>query len=458
MKRFLLVCCLALAASAGTARADGWVIVSTPVSAGPNADTTAIPSDVTAQPAQSEQLSVQQLLPIWKAAGAAYSVPWTVLAAINKIESNFGENMGPSSAGAIGWMQFMPDTWRMYGTDANNDGVASPWSAEDAIYSAARYLAASGAQTDLRKAVFAYNHAGWYVDEVMNLAAVYAAGGADLASAFTAFQVDLSAQKEQVAAARAELEGAVAKVRRLERARARVLRSSGTADLISERLDAQRRVALLGVRIAATRHEIARLRGELAGARNTLASARAGQQSLGLGPSSGYIAAAPTFQGSAAFPVGGSQELVSVARQAVGDSVEISAPAGSPVFAYSDLTVVDASPDPNGDCGIGATLRSADGQSSTYCHLAYLDGAVTPGAALSAGTFMGLVGQTGAATGPGLELKFQGALVPAQLQSWFAGFAGSAFRWQEPISASSTYAVVSSGDSTLNSAAAFAER
>jgi len=69
-------------------------------------------------------------------------VPWSVLAAINKVETGFGQNMGPSSAGAIGWMQFMPDTWARWGTDANGDGVADPWNAEDAIYSAARYLAA----------------------------------------------------------------------------------------------------------------------------------------------------------------------------------------------------------------------------------------------------------------------------------------------------------------------------
>ena len=52
--------------------------------------------------------------------------------------------MGPSSAGAIGWMQFMPDTWARWGVDANGDGLPDPWNAEDAIYSAARYLAATG--------------------------------------------------------------------------------------------------------------------------------------------------------------------------------------------------------------------------------------------------------------------------------------------------------------------------
>ena len=104
---------------------------------------------------------------LWQHAGAAYGIPWQVLAAINKVESNFGRNMGPSSAGAIGWMQFMPSTWLRWGVDANGDGVADPWNPTDAIFSAARYLAAAGGTTDLYRGVYAYNHADWYVHEVL---------------------------------------------------------------------------------------------------------------------------------------------------------------------------------------------------------------------------------------------------------------------------------------------------
>src|SRR5262249_9270193 len=107
-------------------------------------------------PAQPVQLSYAELLDIWQRAGETYGVPWSVLAAINKIESNFGRNMGPSSAGAIGWMQFMPSTWERWGTDADGNGTADPWNPVDAIYSAARYLAASGAAADIRQAVFSY--------------------------------------------------------------------------------------------------------------------------------------------------------------------------------------------------------------------------------------------------------------------------------------------------------------
>jgi len=107
------------------------------------------------------------LLPIYQAAGIEYGVRWEVLAAINEIETDYGRNLNVSSAGALGWMQFMPATWKAYGVDANQDEVADPYNPGDAIFAAARYLKAAGAEQDLRKAVFAYNHADWYVDSVL---------------------------------------------------------------------------------------------------------------------------------------------------------------------------------------------------------------------------------------------------------------------------------------------------
>ena len=124
-----------------------------------------------------QQVPVSTLHTLWQQAGSAYGIPWQVLASINKIESNFGQNMGPSSAGAVGWMQFMPSTWLRWGLDADGDGIADPWNATDAIFAAARYLAAAGGQTDISRAVFAYNHADWYVQEVLDLARVYGQGG-----------------------------------------------------------------------------------------------------------------------------------------------------------------------------------------------------------------------------------------------------------------------------------------
>jgi Transglycosylase SLT domain len=107
------------------------------------------------------------LLPIYQAAGIQYGIRWEALAAINEIETDYGRNLNVSSAGALGWMQFMPSTWAMYGVDANNDGVKDPYNPVDAIFSAANYLKAAGGDKDLRTAIFAYNHASWYVDQVI---------------------------------------------------------------------------------------------------------------------------------------------------------------------------------------------------------------------------------------------------------------------------------------------------
>jgi murein DD-endopeptidase MepM/ murein hydrolase activator NlpD len=107
------------------------------------------------------------LLPIYQAAGIQYNIRWEVLAAINEIETDYGRNLNVSSAGALGWMQFMPATWKSYGVDANKDGLKDPYNPVDAIFAAARYLRAAGADTDLRQGIFAYNHADWYVDSVL---------------------------------------------------------------------------------------------------------------------------------------------------------------------------------------------------------------------------------------------------------------------------------------------------
>jgi len=117
------------------------------------------------------------LIPIYQRASAQYGLgpqgP-AVLAGINAVETAFGTNLGPSSAGAVGWMQFMPETWATYGVDANGDGVADPNDPEDAIFAAAGYLKAAGMPADTYGAIFAYNHADWYVEEVLANAGCYA--------------------------------------------------------------------------------------------------------------------------------------------------------------------------------------------------------------------------------------------------------------------------------------------
>jgi hypothetical protein len=113
------------------------------------------------------------LLPIYQSCGTEYGIPWQVLAGINKIETAFGTNLNVSSAGAEGWMQFIPSTWAAYGVDANGDGKKDPYNPVDAICAAARYLRAAGGDKNVRQAIFAYNHADWYVDEVLLYANQY---------------------------------------------------------------------------------------------------------------------------------------------------------------------------------------------------------------------------------------------------------------------------------------------
>jgi hypothetical protein len=118
-------------------------------------------------------------LNLYKASAAKYcpGMSWTVLAAIGEIESGNGANEGPSSAGALGPMQFLPSTWAEWGiTGFGQTGTPDIWNPLDAVPSAARLLCADGAGSTatLRGAIFSYNHATWYVDEVLALASEYA--------------------------------------------------------------------------------------------------------------------------------------------------------------------------------------------------------------------------------------------------------------------------------------------
>ena len=125
------------------------------------------------------------LLPIYQACGTEYGIPWEVLASINKIETAFGTNLNVSSAGAVGWMQFIPSTWEVYGVDANGDGRKDPYNPVDAICAAANYLQASGGRDELYRAIFAYNHADWYVQEVLLYTRAYGKLPSDLVGSLT---------------------------------------------------------------------------------------------------------------------------------------------------------------------------------------------------------------------------------------------------------------------------------
>ncbi len=118
-------------------------------------------------------------LELFRASAARYcpGLSWTVLAAIGQIESGDGTNNGPSRAGALGPMQFLPSTWQTWGITAfGQTGPPNVLNPYDAVPSAARYLCAAGAGTPagLAQAIFAYNHAAWYVSQVLALASEYA--------------------------------------------------------------------------------------------------------------------------------------------------------------------------------------------------------------------------------------------------------------------------------------------
>lgn len=138
------------------------------------------------------------LLPVYQEAAARCGLSWTVLAAVGKVETDHarstlpGVQRGANAAGAAGPMQIgirgrAGNTWGgdpvrsvpphlPYGTDGNGDGVADVYDPVDAIHSAAVYLCDHGAgdSARLRDAIWAYNHADWYVDLVLEVAAGYA--------------------------------------------------------------------------------------------------------------------------------------------------------------------------------------------------------------------------------------------------------------------------------------------
>jgi Transglycosylase SLT domain len=150
-----------------------------------------------------------KLVPLYENAAATYHLGArgpSVLAAINFVETDFGTDVATSSAGAEGWMAFLPSTFDEWGVDGNGDGVKDIFDAADAIFSAANYLHDFGAPSDWQKAVFAYNHADWYVDKVLRFATQFAAGGEEVAVVGTTSCEATSAPDEAVARMVAEAE------------------------------------------------------------------------------------------------------------------------------------------------------------------------------------------------------------------------------------------------------------
>ena len=439
MKRILLGLALAVASVGGTASADTFrqlpsVPASLPSASVPNQPgQMSVPTPISTPPAVPQSLTFQQLVALWQGAGSAYGIPWEVLASINKVESNFGRNMGPSSAGAVGWMQFMPSTWERWGVDANGDGVADPWNPADGIYAAARYLAAAGGTQDISRGVFAYNHAQWYVDEVLQLAHTFGSGGLDTTFKLDRLQVSLDGAREDVAKVNRQLLAALRVQRALAKRERRWQARAEGAQLLSNQLDLQKTATLVGVREHAAAVRVAKLRAELRQAADALTQARTQAQNTTTATTAGALFATPVTNDSGyVFPVGGGPSVVSVSHHHHDyPAADIAAPEGSPLYALADSVVLKSWAQPDPYCGIGLMLRASDGQEWTYCHLSYLDPQVVQGAVLSAGQPVGLVGSTGDATGPHLHLQLDPPTHYPQLEPWFQRFAGTAFRWQD---------------------------
>jgi murein DD-endopeptidase MepM/ murein hydrolase activator NlpD len=459
--RRLLLSIAALAALGGTGAAAGatgpvfTVVPSTTAAAPlasaeiPNSGLLLSPSYLT--PQASAGLPFPVLHSYWQEAGVAYGIPWQVLAAINKVESNFGRNMGPSSAGAIGWMQFMPSTWQRWGMDANGDGIADPWNAKDAIFAAARYLAAAGGRTDISRGIFAYNHAQWYVDEVLALARLYGQNGVDVAFTYDRMHAQLQNAGQTVAEQNRIVVRATAQERRLARQATAMYAKADRSRLLSDRLELERAAFQVDARRAAAADVVAAARRKLKEAAAALAKARASSWTSSFAPGAGAALATPMYQGDYVFPVGGGASIVSVGHTHHDyPAADIAAPEGSPLYALTAGFIVNAWHMPNGNCGIGLTMRAAaDGREWTYCHMSYEEPGIQPGVAVSSGQPVGLVGHTGHATGPHLHLQLTPAVSYPQAESWFQGFAGSAFRWQDAptMDAGPMFAVVGGGAS-----------
>lgn len=153
--------------------------LSTPV-APPSAGSGSAPSTEARQDIPAEMLVLYQV-----AAGDCPGLDWSVLAAIGKIETDHarsplpGVSQGENSSGAGGPMQFLAPTFDSVITrhplPAGGATPPSRYNPSDAIHAASYYLCDSGAPGDLRAAIWAYNHADWYVNQVLDQAARYRA-------------------------------------------------------------------------------------------------------------------------------------------------------------------------------------------------------------------------------------------------------------------------------------------
>ncbi len=107
----------------------------------------------------------------YRAAGEAYGISWEIISAVHLVETGrSGDTYVSSYAGAQGPMQFLPSTFYTYGVDGDGDGVANINDVDDAIFSAANYLAACGGTYNISQGLYGYNHSSYYVNNVIAIA------------------------------------------------------------------------------------------------------------------------------------------------------------------------------------------------------------------------------------------------------------------------------------------------
>jgi murein DD-endopeptidase MepM/ murein hydrolase activator NlpD len=419
---------LALAAACtGVARAETVPFALGPAqpasSESPNAPgAVSLPFLLSAPPAVPEARSYDQLVDLWHRAGEAYGVPWEVLGAINKIESNFGQNMGPSSAGAVGWMQFLPSTWQSWGTDATGDGVADPWNPEDAVFSAARYLAAAGAREDLYGALYSYNHASWYPPDVLKLAAAISGGGISISAPTGGFGGGLVFRVDDIDQRLTDAEVAVSNAQRavfeteiaLERLGWRVsalTQAAGDPTLAPSKFRVlQHKAHGLDLRRQDLAVELGKRRHAAAAAQAQLEELRIEDSAVTFSRPSWNLAAGAELSGSFVFPVYGPASFsddFGAARSNTGwhHGNDIFAPLGAPIVAVADGVLFKVGPSEIG--GNRVWLRDAAGNEFYYAHLRDFAPQAVEGATVRAGDVIGYVGATGDAVGTSPHLHFE---------------------------------------------------
>ena len=179
LRRSVILACLVVLAVTAHGVAQDLGLLDPPAQAAP------APKPSAGQPAPSRTATADipaGYLRLYRAAGARYRIPWPVLAAIGKVESDHGRarlpgvRSGRNWAGACGPMQIgcVPgskagNAWARYGHGRPHDPA-------QAIPAAARYLVDHDARRDLDRALFSYNHSRAYVARVKQLARRYQGG------------------------------------------------------------------------------------------------------------------------------------------------------------------------------------------------------------------------------------------------------------------------------------------